>query len=431
MRAGWGLPAGGPLEYVHPNGASAGRIPAAGQREGDLRETSIGDALPTMNAAPPAYPPLSHDAFISYSRKDLPFAAAIETRLEQFAPPPGLNLPPRHLDIFRDTSDFAAGDYERNLDRHLSASRKLLVLCSPQARNSVYVNDEVERFIRLRGREHVIPVLLSGVPNDEATPERESEKAFPEALQREVQVPLAADFRNFDLARDKLDAGAYSSDWYKILAALYEVERGQIERRDEKRRQLARRRWLYATAVVMLSLSAVVIWALLERRSSMDIAQIDVSRLLAIRAKESPSIGEALLLATVARALAPTKEAVDSWFRALWQVQWRPVLLWQHQKPVTSLAISPDGKTLASADEEAAVLLWDREARQFRRTLRLAHKRRVMSVAFSPDGSTVASADVDGTILLTQVATGDPLDRLQKNQWPVASLAYSPDGSPH
>ena len=110
-----------------------------------MRETSIGDALPTVNAAPPAYPPLTHDAFISYSRKDLPFAAAIETRLEQFAPPPGLNLPPRHLDIFRDTSDFAAGDYERNLDRHLSASRKLLVLCSPQARNSVYVLVVAER----------------------------------------------------------------------------------------------------------------------------------------------------------------------------------------------------------------------------------------------------------------------------------------------
>src|SRR5262245_51122554 len=109
-----------------------------------------------------------HDAFISYSRKDTAFASRLEHTLEAYAQTKELNLPRRHLDVFRDTDDFESGDYYRNLEKHLAASRKLIVVCSPNSRASKYVNEEIERFIILRGPGDVIPILLSGLPNNEA-----------------------------------------------------------------------------------------------------------------------------------------------------------------------------------------------------------------------------------------------------------------------
>ena len=72
-----------------------------------------------------------------------------------------------------------------------------------------------------------------------------------------------------------------------------------------------------------------------------------------------------------------------------------------HTDAVSSLAFSPDGKTLASAGSSSdhTVKLWDVATRKELVTLN-AHKKWVFCVAFSPDGKTLASASGDGTIKL-------------------------------
>ena len=47
-----------------------------------------------------------HDAFISYSRKNRDFAAKLKQVLEDYTPPRDLDVPHRHLDVFRDETDF-------------------------------------------------------------------------------------------------------------------------------------------------------------------------------------------------------------------------------------------------------------------------------------------------------------------------------------
>src|SRR5262249_28824661 len=77
-----------------------------------------------------------------------------------------------------------------------------------------------------------------------------------------------------------------------------------------------------------------------------------------------------------------------------------------HVEVVSSVAFSPDGKTLASASQDGTIKLWDVQAGKERTTLK-ERKEVISSVAFSPDGKTLASSGSDdGTIKLWDVQTG-------------------------
>jgi hypothetical protein len=66
-------------------------------------------------------------------------------------------------------------------------SAKLLALCSPDARNSPFVNQEIREFTQHHRARQFIPILVPGKPNHET--DDESEKAFPEALYEVLSTP--------------------------------------------------------------------------------------------------------------------------------------------------------------------------------------------------------------------------------------------------
>jgi len=68
----------------------------------------------------------------------------------------------RRLRIFRDEEDFTGTEYYRAVDQHLTSSNCLIVVCSPAARASRFVNEEIAAFARARGADRIIPVLVAG-----------------------------------------------------------------------------------------------------------------------------------------------------------------------------------------------------------------------------------------------------------------------------
>lgn len=77
-----------------------------------------------------------------------------------------------------------------------------------------------------------------------------------------------------------------------------------------------------------------------------------------------------------------------------------------HKGQVNGLALSPDGKILASAAWDGAVRVWDVETGASLHEM-LGHESSVSDVAFSPDGTVLYSASADGTIRTWDPATGD------------------------
>jgi competence ComEA-like helix-hairpin-helix protein len=93
--------------------------------------------------------------------------------------------------------------------------------------------------------------------------------------------------------------------------------------------------------------------------------------------------------------------------------------------PVATVAFSPDGKMLASAGTD--ILLWNMETYQVIGKPLAGHTAGVLSVVFSADGKILVSSSADKTVILWNVATGQPIRRLNINVSTYA-VAFSPDG---
>jgi WD40 repeat protein/DNA-binding Xre family transcriptional regulator len=91
-----------------------------------------------------------------------------------------------------------------------------------------------------------------------------------------------------------------------------------------------------------------------------------------------------------------------------------------------AIAISPDGKLLASGTDDGIVRFWNLETGQFTQSLSNNHNHWIRSLAFSPNGDKIASASEDTTICISDVKTGKHLHTLRGHSGGVWSIAFHP-----
>lgn len=103
-------------------------------------------------------------------------------------------------------------------------------------------------------------------------------------------------------------------------------------------------------------------------------------------------------------------------------------ILGKHPARVVAMQVSADGGVAASVDAEGNILLWDTAAGKEVRRLR-GQRDLWLSVALSPDGKTVASpgSQNDRTIRFWEVATGKELPCIEKAGEPWGYGVFSPD----
>jgi tetratricopeptide (TPR) repeat protein len=191
-----------------------------------------------------AHASLTHHyfAFLSYSHADSAEADWLHQELEQFRVPSTLAgrltangvIPRRLSPIFRDRHELAASDdLTEEIRVALTASRCLIVLCSPAAAKSRWTNEEIEYFKRVHPDGCVIAAIIAGEPG------RKGDECFPAALTQQYDrrgrptgrraEPLAADLREIgDGKRTGL---------LKIIAGILGVGLDDLVQRDQLRRQ--------------------------------------------------------------------------------------------------------------------------------------------------------------------------------------------------
>ncbi|GET37768.1 WD-40 repeat-containing protein [Microseira wollei NIES-4236] len=104
-----------------------------------------------------------------------------------------------------------------------------------------------------------------------------------------------------------------------------------------------------------------------------------------------------------------------------------------HSSSVLAVDFSPDRQTLASVSnmefQDGNIKLWDVRTSRLRQTLGSSLVAlRTSCVAFSPDGQTLATGHFDAAIRLWHLNSGKQLRTLRGHGWDVNSVTFSRDG---
>ncbi len=188
-----------------------------------------------------------YDAFISYRHAELDkfVAENLHKQLEAFSLPRGLAKKRKGQKnkierVFRDKEELPlTSNLEDPIMQALQSSEWLIVICSPRLRQSLWCKKEIETFVALRGREHVLAVLVEGEPAESFPDEllyRVEEVKQPDGSLKQVKVPvepLAADVRG-ETRKDVLKA--MKTEIMRILAAMFQVDYDDLRQRHRERR---------------------------------------------------------------------------------------------------------------------------------------------------------------------------------------------------
>jgi eukaryotic-like serine/threonine-protein kinase len=214
-----------------------------------LTRSIRGSALRARRLAPQQ----RYMAFLSYSHRDSAIADWLHEELEEFHVPTRLvgkltehgPVPKRLAPIFRDRKELAAAsDLSEEIEEAIAGSRFLIVLCSPAAAKSRWIEEEIATFKRLHSEDRILAAIVDGEPFASDDPETADRECFPAALRfrfdrrgrptTERAEPIAADLRD--------EADGRQMGLLKIAAGMMGVGLDDLAQREAQRW----RRRLYA-----------------------------------------------------------------------------------------------------------------------------------------------------------------------------------------
>ena len=392
--------------------------------------------------------PYRYWAFISYSHADTQWASWLHKSLETYRVPKplvgtvaadGVTLRPRRLfPLFRDREELAgAASLGETIEGALLVSRNLIVICSPRAARSRWVNQEIAAFKALGRERRVFCLIVGGEPDASDEPDSALQECFPEAVRyrvgadRRVTVervePIAADVRP--------DKDGKRNALLKLLAGVLDVGFDRLKQRDQERRlrRLAVAGGVLAAAVLVLA--ALTYYAFRQKAAAEREARAARAALagqLATHAQLSlhPSPQRSLLLAveavqtTIRKREPPVSAAIESLRQALAYAGGQVF-----PGRVTTVALSADGRWLATTEKDSPrprTRLWDLTRANAPATPFQLEGGGAAEVAISGDSRWLVTVGQDGdTARLWDLAGKDPSSRPLPLAGAASPVAFS------
>ena len=311
---------------------------------------------------------VKYNAFISYKHASLDMAVAkrIHKGLETFKVPGSVKRKTgrkRIERIFRDQEELPIGsDLGNNITAALSVSEFLIVICSPETPKSYWVQKEIEVFISMHGREHILAVLVDGEPDE----------SFPKLLLTDDDgnpvEPLAADVRG---ENDRERFKKLKTELLRLAAPILGCTYDELRQRHRERR--IRKIISVAVAVAVCSIlfgmysfyNATIIAENLKGK------QINQSKFLANKSLELLDYGDRKAAALVALEALPSEEE-DRPYVALAQLALSKALcsydtgnkvsadgILSHELTVRDMVFNKAGDKLVSTTSAGTVYGWN------------------------------------------------------------------------
>ncbi|HKE48589.1 MAG TPA: TIR domain-containing protein [Rhodanobacteraceae bacterium] len=218
-------------------------------------------------------------AFLCYSHRDSDWADWLHHAIEDYPIPPrlvGLTtsagvIPARLAPVFRDRDELpSATDLSAKVSDALAQSANLIVICSPHAAQSHWVNEEVRAFQRLGRAQRIFCLIVDGEPGASEWAGREHDECIAPALTHRVDAsgretgerfePIAADARPGKDGR--------SNARTKIVAGLLGVDLDDLRHRERRRRRLRGIAAIAAGFVLLCLTTTLAVNAVIARHAA-------------------------------------------------------------------------------------------------------------------------------------------------------------------
>ena len=385
-------------------------------------------------------PQFKYKAFISYSHRDEKWGQWLHRGIERYRVPKAIigrdtlygPVPRRLFPVFRDREELpTAADLSEVISKGLRDSSHLIVICSPHAAKSQWVNEEVLTFKKLGKQNRIVCLIVDGEPNVLNKPELGLEECFPPALKvvadedgnlTDIEAePIAADARP--------DKDGKANSMMKVLSGLLGVGFDEIKQRDLARKHRQAAILGIGSAVLAGVMGLLTVWAVINKNEAVAAKDEAEERLYRSQILQAANFAEEKNYGLATRALleAPARFRNFEWGYLLRKANPQLTVLEGDVQNIYSLAVNPDGTRLATGSEDTIARIWDAQSGRLLERLE-GHVGVIESVAYSPDGRQIATGSGDRTVRIWDAQSGEALLVLEGHDDEVRSVAYNSDG---
>ncbi|MBE5904758.1 MAG: toll/interleukin-1 receptor domain-containing protein [Pseudobutyrivibrio sp.] len=252
---------------------------------------------------------MKYDAFISYRHleKDMYVAKRVHRALETAKIPKKIQKEigrKRINRVFRDQEELPIGsDLGSNIEAALREAKFLIVICSPQTKDSYWVMKEIDTFISMHGRENILAVLVDGEPGDSFPPQILTDEAG------NPVEPLAADVRG---EKKKIIKKKLKTESLRLAAAILQVDYDDLKQRHRERQM---HKFLAAAISIAAVITALAVAFGLYNAYNLDKINaeyqqklINESKVLAEKSEDALDVGDRRVAALLAMEGLPSDE---------------------------------------------------------------------------------------------------------------------------